>query len=121
MLYSGIIANDRAERLIKHLADEEKFNTPSGPPSTPLDSPYYDPNCYWQGSNWPMTTYCVVEGLENYGEFDGASELRQRNLKLPNSEYAHPETGRALGISPFAPRAGLHLEFAAKEYDELAA
>lgn len=119
MLYSGVIQQDRAERLLKVIGDTAKFNAPHGLPSTPLDSPYFNQKCYWQGPDWAFSTFVVADGAEQQGEIDLASEIRRTSLGQTHHEHTDTLTGQGVGTPDFRPAAARFIEFAHQEYPDL--
>lgn len=69
---------ERAERLLVHLTDPEKFWRPFGIPTLSAADPRYSPDvdycCKWNGPVWIQWSYMVIRGLQEYGYYDLAEE-----------------------------------------------
>ena len=76
------IPNDeRAARMIEYLKDPEVFGTDNPFPSVSVDSPCYKENVQgYCGAVVPSNIYCVVKGLEKYGEYVFARECAIRHV-----------------------------------------
>ena len=76
------IPNDeRAARMIEYLKDPEVFGTDNPFPSVSVDSPCYKENVQgYCGAVVPSNVYCVVKGLEKYGEYVFARECAIRHV-----------------------------------------
>ena len=74
------------------------------PPSTSLESPAFDPECYWRGPVWPVFNWLLWWALRRSGdpgEAAVAADLRAESLRQLGdgtfAEYYHPLTGAPLG------------------------
>jgi glucosylglycerate hydrolase len=71
------------------------------PPTTSPCSAAFDPDCYWRGPVWPVTTWLLTRALLRDGEEAAADRLREASLSQLSggmfAEYYHPLTGAALG------------------------
>ncbi len=75
-LLAGCADEDRAEKLIAHLENENEFKTPNRVPALSGDMEEYHPDGgYWRGGVWPPTNYMVLKGLDKYGKFDLSHEI----------------------------------------------
>lgn len=72
----------RAAKLVKVLADTNKFWRRYGVPTLSADDPWYSPNvdycCKWNGPVWLLWDYMVYDGLRNYGYDSLAHQLAGR-------------------------------------------
>lgn len=76
------LPQDRVERLIAHLDDPTLFNRPHRVPSTPYDSPDYNPyGGYWLGAVWSPTNYMVLRGLTEQGKHDLAYAIARNHVE----------------------------------------
>jgi hypothetical protein len=91
-LLGGAASDRQALRLIAHLTDPSSFATPVSVPSTPLNSPHFDPKRYWSGPAWPVTNWLLIEGLKSRRP-DLAEKLRQSTLAMI-AEGQKPESYR---------------------------
>ncbi|MFV0379838.1 MAG: MGH1-like glycoside hydrolase domain-containing protein [Anaerorhabdus sp.] len=67
-LLSGIISKEKADKLVKHLKNEDEFWSDMVFPSLAKSEVGYDPSGkYWRGGVWSPTNYMVIKGLNNYG------------------------------------------------------
>ncbi|HLZ15264.1 MAG TPA: trehalase family glycosidase, partial [Candidatus Saccharimonadales bacterium] len=118
-LYSGIISKERAALLVKSLENEHVFGPPYPVPSTPLNSPWFDPVRYWQGPSWFNTNWLIVDGLKRYGYHDHAAALTESMLELAEQhgfwEYYHPLSGDPLGAANFGWTAALAIDLLHEE------
>ena len=71
------------------------------PPTTSPCSAAFDPDCYWRGPVWPVTTWLLARALLRDGDEAAAGRLREASLSQLSggafAEYYHPLTGAALG------------------------
>ena len=75
-LLAGIVPEDRAERFIAHLENENEFKRPNRVPALSADHPYYQALFgYWCGGVWAPTNYMIMRGLEKYGYHKLAREI----------------------------------------------
>lgn len=78
-MWAGVAPPDRAERLLVHLCDQEKFRRPYGIPTLAADDPRYSPDvdycCKWNGPVWLQWSYMVFHGLQQYGYYELAEEV----------------------------------------------
>ena len=113
-LYAGIIPKERAKRIVEGLKNIHTYKTEFPVPSTPLNSPWFNDERYWQGPTWINTNWLIIEGLKNYGFIKEADELKKSTIKLVNdsgiSEYYNPLNGKALGARDFSWTAALVID-----------
>jgi len=115
-LYAGCITKERATVLVGLLENEHRFGPAYPVPSAPLDSPFFDPQRYWQGPTWVNTNWMIIDGLKRYGFHDHAEALRESTLELIAKsgfhEYFNPITGDPAGIDNFSWTAALAIDLA---------
>jgi hypothetical protein len=115
-LYAGCISKERAALLVKTLENEHMFGPAFPVPSTPLNSPWFDPNRYWQGPSWVNMNWLIIDGLHRYGYADHAEALRESTLELVQKhgffEYFNPINGNPLGAANFSWTAALSIDLA---------
>ncbi|HUD10676.1 MAG TPA: trehalase family glycosidase [Candidatus Saccharimonadales bacterium] len=113
-LYSGVIDAERAEALVRLLENSHRFGPAYPVPSTPLDSPFFDAERYWQGPTWINMNWLIIDGLQRYGFKDHAAALRESTLELVDKggchEYFNPTNGNPAGIDNFSWTAALTLD-----------
>jgi neutral trehalase len=114
-LYAGTISKERAAILVKQLESEHIFGPPYPVPSVPLNSPWFDPNRYWQGPTWFNTNWLVAEGLKRYGYKEHAAALIECGLELVSQhgfhEYYNPLSGAPLGAANFSWTAAITIDW----------
>jgi hypothetical protein len=117
-LYAGTISPERATLLVKTLENEHIFGPAYPVPSAPLNSPWFDPNRYWQGPSWFNMNWLIIDGLERYGYKDHAAALAESTIELAArggfSEYFNPITGDPLGARDFSWTAALTIDLLKK-------
>lgn len=117
-LYAGSISPERAATLVRLLENEHIFGPAYPVPSTPCNSPWFDPIRYWQGPTWFNTNWLIIDGLKRYGFKDHAAALTESTLELAQkhgfSEYYNPETGDPLGAHDFSWTAALTIDLLKK-------
>lgn len=87
-LISECITPEKAERMIAHLEDEEKFKSPNRVPSLIRSHERYNPNGeYWCGGVWAPTNYMVLKGLDKYQKFDLAHDIAKDYLRAVVSVF----------------------------------
>jgi glycogen debranching enzyme len=113
-LYAGTISEERAKSLVTLLENEHIFGTAYPVPSTPKNSAWFDPVCYWQGPSWVNINWLIIDGLKRYGYHDHAAALRESTLEMAREhgcrEYFNPLTGEGLGAKDFSWTAALVID-----------
>lgn len=113
-LYALQLPPERIKRLLGHLHDPKTFATTFPIPSAPLNSPYFNPHCYWQGPSWVNINWLVAEGLERNGQKREAESLRQKTLKMVEKggmyEYFSPKDASPAGAPAFSWTAALAID-----------
>ena len=90
-LLAEIPNDEKAADIIALLKDPEKFGSDNPFPSVSMDSPCFKENVEGTcGAVIPVNTYCVVKGLEKYGEFIFARECAIRHLYFILDTF-HPD------------------------------
>jgi len=116
-LYAGCISSERAAALVKLIENEHLFGPAYPIPSTPLNSPWFKPDCYWQGPTWFNTNWLIIDGLRRYGYHHHAEALTESMLELIDKhgchEYFNPLNGQPLGASSFSWTAALTVDLIA--------
>lgn len=80
-LLADIVPENRKERFISHLRNENEFNRPHPIPSLSADHPAYQADGgYWRGGVWAPTNYMVLKGLHTAGYDALAHEIARRHL-----------------------------------------
>ena len=113
-LYAGCISKDHANLLVKQLENDQVFGTAFPIPTVPLNSDWFNPECYWQGPTWVNTNWLIIDGLKRYGFKEHAAALSESTIEMINTsgfyEYFNPKNGKGLGIDNFAWTAALYLD-----------
>lgn len=113
-LYAGFVPKERVKTLLKHLHDPLTFGADYPVPSTPLNSPYFKPHCYWQGPTWINVNWLLMQGLRHNGHPKEAAALKKSSLRLIEHggmyEYFSPLDGKRAGAPDFSWTAALTLE-----------
>jgi hypothetical protein len=113
-LYAGCITKERAKALVELLENAHRFGPAYPVPSAPLDSPFFDPDRYWQGPTWVNTNWMIIDGLKRYGFKDHAEALTESTLELIAKsdfhEYFNPITGDPAGVNNFSWTAALAID-----------
>lgn len=111
-LWSGIVPEDRARRLVEeHILNPKEFWLPYPLATWAKSEPdYYQERrsgeCSWMGATWIPTNYMVFHGLLKYGYKDAARELADKTFRMvlqesATREYYNGETGSGQGLNPF--------------------
>lgn len=120
-LYAGKLPTSRVKALMEHLHDPLRFGSDFPVPSTPLDSPYFKPTCYWQGPVWVNTNWLVMQGLRQNGQTKEAERIRSSTLTLISRhgmcEYFSPLDGTPAGAPNFSWTASLALDMLSETHD----
>ncbi|HEX7226026.1 MAG TPA: trehalase family glycosidase [Candidatus Limnocylindria bacterium] len=112
-LIAGIVPDDRLERVLGWLRDEDAFLSPYGLRSTSADSVIYRPgyaeqpgaNSSWRGPIWLPLNYLLIGAIAEHDPAF-AADLRERVVELVETdwertgrfhEYFDAETGEGLG------------------------
>ena len=92
-LLAEIVPDDRADRFIAHLENENEFATPCPVPALSADHPQFDPDGdYWNGGVWAPTNYMVLCGLDKYGRFALSHKIARRYLDYVVSVFNDTDT-----------------------------
>ncbi|HEX8220156.1 MAG TPA: trehalase family glycosidase [Chloroflexia bacterium] len=97
-LLPGIASDEQAARLVEHLTRPSRFATPVSVPSTPVDSPAFDPLRYWSGPSWPVTNWLIIRALrarDNELSQRLAGALRRSTLAMIEGGAGVERTRRA--------------------------
>jgi hypothetical protein len=117
-LYAASLSKKRVSRLMSHLRDPLTFGADFPLPSTPLNSPYFKPHCYWQGPTWFNVNWLIIEGLRQNGKAAEADRIKHNLLGLAGTsgmyEYFSPLDGTPAGAPNFSWTASLTLELLAE-------
>ena len=120
-LYAGCITKDRANRIVEALENEHRFGPAYPVPTAPLDSPWFQPNRYWQGPTWVNTNWLIIDGLRRYGFNDHADALAESTLELVKQqgfyEYFNPISGQGIGTDKFSWTAALTIDLLSDKKD----
>ncbi len=81
-LLAGIVPEERAAKLIKHLKNPEEFWGEFVIPTISRDDPAFKDQQYWRGTIWPPTNYLVYQGLRRQGFYREASSLAVKGARL---------------------------------------
>ncbi len=117
-LYALELPKDHVKKLVEHLHDSQSFNTKFPVPSTPLNSPYFNPKRYWQGPTWVNLNWMIIDGLRRNGEHQEAERLKKKTLAMVEQavptagfhEYYSPLDGDVAGAPDFSWSAALYLD-----------
>ena len=97
-LLTGVLSEQRKDRLVKHLCNETSFAASFPVPSVAMDEPVFDAEQMWRGPSWVNVNYLLVEGLITSGYAEEARKLRrvtlEKLMRFPDFyEYYNPVTG----------------------------
>jgi neutral trehalase len=82
---------ERAEQLIAHLRDPNKFGSPNPFPSIAMDHPHFgEDGMGYLGAVFPQLTFGVIKGLEKYDQYSFAREMAIQHLYYV-LDTLHPE------------------------------
>lgn len=92
-LIADMVPEDRVDRFVAHLDNENEFKRPNRVPTIPKDNPHYNPSTggYWNGGVWAPTNYMVLCGLKDHGYNRLAFEIARDYLN--NVVEVFNETG----------------------------
>jgi hypothetical protein len=113
-LYSGVISQEHANRLVECLNNHKVFGLNHPVPSVPLSNPQFNALRYWQGPSWINTNWLLIDGLKRYGFNELASSITVKTIDLVNlhgpNEYFSAIDGSPLGAQNFSWSASLILD-----------
>ena len=113
-LYAGKLPKENVQALLRHLRDPLSFGAKYPVPSTPLNSPWFKPQCYWQGPTWFNVNWLLIQGLRNNDAAEEAQRIKSSLLRLVKKhgmwEYFSPVDGMPAGAPNFSWTASLTLE-----------
>jgi len=81
-MLGGIVPNERQQRLMAHLLDENEFWGEYVVPNIARSDPSFQEQAYWRGRIWAPTNFLVGEGLLRMGEIEAWDELVRRGLGM---------------------------------------
>ncbi|TET26211.1 MAG: hypothetical protein E3J76_00520 [Candidatus Aminicenantes bacterium] len=81
-LLARIPDQKRAQRMLRHLLNENEFWGDYVIPTISRDDPAFKDQQYWRGTIWPPTNYLVYQGLKAYGFDAVASEFAKKSSSL---------------------------------------
>ncbi|MFQ3568407.1 MAG: trehalase family glycosidase [Aggregatilineales bacterium] len=100
LLFGGALKVDEAAQLVAELTSPAYW-PPYPVPTTPTDSPAFDPDHYWRGNLWPSVNWLIYHGLRRYGFAAVASQLAERFQAVVDQqgfyEYFNPVSGQGHG------------------------
>lgn len=113
-LYASALPTERVAALMRHLHDPSTFGTKYPVPSTPLNSPYFTPNRYWQGPTWINMNWLLMDGLKRNQQHEEAERLRRSTIKTVARggmhEYFSPHDAQPAGANDFSWTAALIID-----------
>ncbi|HSE61495.1 MAG TPA: trehalase family glycosidase [Candidatus Saccharimonadales bacterium] len=113
-LYGLQLPKDRVEKLVAHLHNPDTFGAPYPVPSTPLNSSYFKPHCYWQGPSWMPTNWLVIQGLLHNGQKAEAHRISEATIAMVQKggfhEYFSPIDMSKAGADTFSWTAALAID-----------
>ena len=81
-LLAEAVPEERLERFLAHLENENEFATPVMLPALSADHPSFSPTGgYWCGGVWAPTSYMVLKGLDRYGKYDLSHKIGMNYLQ----------------------------------------
>lgn len=86
-LLTGLVSEDRKERLLSILKDETKFWGEYMIPSIAKDDPSFPEQKYWRGQIWPTQTLWTYLALKRAGEQKLAWELAVKAGRMLSREW----------------------------------
>jgi hypothetical protein len=117
-LYATELPKERIATLRRKLHDPKTYGADFPVPSTPLNSPYFNPMRYWQGPTWVNMNWMLAEGLEQNGQKDEAEQLRKKTVKMVEAggfyEYFSPLDGAKSGADTFSWTTALYIDLVAR-------
>jgi len=109
------LPEDVRTALVKDLKQRAE-QSPYGVPTEPPDSPFYQPDGYWQGPIWAPATMILVEGLDDSGEHEFADSLRVKFCRMAQAagmgENFDALTGKSLRDPAYTWTSSVYLLFA---------
>ena len=86
-LMTGLVPDDRKERLLSILKDENKFWGDYMIPSIAKDDPSFPEQAYWRGQIWPPMVLWTYLGLKRSGESEVAWEFAEKIAAMLAREW----------------------------------
>ncbi len=81
-LIADIMPENRKEKLVEQLRDEEEFMTANPIPTMPKSNSHFDETGnYWRGGVWAPMNYMVLKGLEKNGYDNLCFEIGSKHLE----------------------------------------
>ncbi|MFB0517932.1 MAG: amylo-alpha-1,6-glucosidase, partial [Acidobacteriota bacterium] len=81
-LLAGVASPQQADRMLKHLLNEDEFWGDYILPTISRDHPSFNDQQYWRGTIWPPTNYLVYQGLKHYRYDQIAAQYAERSVQL---------------------------------------
>lgn len=118
MPYISVILGDKLPKnILNNLVSDIKNNyiTDYGVSTESLNSKFYEGDAYWRGPIWAPSTYIMLEGLKDCGEFDLAKDLAKKfcNMVKENgfAENFNAKTGEGLRDKSFCWTASIFINY----------
>ncbi len=115
-MYAGICSDEQAERMCKHLIENDELFARYGIRTLAKNEKMYslvksagNPS-NWLGAVWVIANYCVYKGLARYSKVELAEKLKEATFKLLNKnleergdffESYHPDSGEPFMYAGF--------------------
>jgi glycogen debranching enzyme len=98
-LWTGQLPDHIREQLIAHLTNPNEFWGEHVIPTVAYNDPHFEPATMWRGPVWANINYFFIEALQQVGQQELASTLRDKTLDLVMGqtgiyEYYDSETGQ---------------------------
>ncbi len=118
-----IASHDKKEKLISLLKNQEEFNFDTIPVTSvskkdkefTITEGEYIGNKSWSGNVWTLINEMIIRGLKDYGEYELASELALKTLRIFKNncaEFINPFDGKGHGVLKYAWTASQYIELA---------
>lgn len=114
---SVILGNKLPENILNNIVSDikEYYITDYGVATEALDSQFYEDDAYWRGPIWAPSTYLILEGLKDCGEYDLAINLAEKFCNMVKekgfAENFDAKTGEGLRDKSFCWTASIFINY----------
>ncbi len=91
-IFAGVCDEEKAKRMVEHLTDPKEFGTPFPIPTVSADDKTYPSRDMFCGTVWLNFNYLVALGLEEYGFYKEAEELKEKTVETLKYWYLNDGT-----------------------------
>lgn len=86
-LFAGVATKEQAAALVEHLKNPQEFGTKFMIPTVSASDATYKTMDMFRGTVWLNFNYLIAQGLDEYGYFELADEIRESTIETVKKWY----------------------------------